>query len=80
METAEKIVLECMNMTLIESKSKVKLVQMVHSAHTQVCSIYSKLYMLYIQSLHKFLFGRSAWRIMQAVIVRNFLGSLHKLY
>ncbi|XP_016105358.1 unconventional myosin-VIIa-like [Sinocyclocheilus grahami] len=35
METAEKIVRECMNMTLIESKSVVKLMQMIHSAHTQ---------------------------------------------
>ncbi|XP_058601232.1 unconventional myosin-VIIb [Onychostoma macrolepis] len=35
METSEKIVRECMNMTLIESKSVVKLVQMIHSAHTQ---------------------------------------------
>ncbi len=41
METAEKIVRECINMTLIESKSVVKLVQMIHSAHTQVYSIYS---------------------------------------
>lgn len=36
METTNKIVRECMSMTLIENKSVAKLVQMVHSAHTQV--------------------------------------------
>uniref|UniRef100_A0A8C1L9T2 Myosin VIIBb n=1 Tax=Cyprinus carpio TaxID=7962 RepID=A0A8C1L9T2_CYPCA len=35
METTNKIVRECMSMTLIENKSVAKLVQMVHSAHTQ---------------------------------------------
>uniref|UniRef100_A0A673HEW7 Unconventional myosin-VIIa-like n=1 Tax=Sinocyclocheilus rhinocerous TaxID=307959 RepID=A0A673HEW7_9TELE len=35
MQTTDKIVRECMNMTLIENKSVAKLVQMVHSAHTQ---------------------------------------------
>ncbi|XP_051719592.1 unconventional myosin-VIIa [Ctenopharyngodon idella] len=35
METSQKIVRECMNMTIIENKSLVKLVQLVHSAHTQ---------------------------------------------
>ncbi|XP_073705873.1 unconventional myosin-VIIb [Garra rufa] len=34
-QTTEKIVRECMNMTIIENKSFVKLVQLVHSAHTQ---------------------------------------------
>lgn len=51
METAKKIVRECMNMDLIESKSLVKLVQMIHSAHTQVysiCSIYSSCTKLYL--------------------------------
>lgn len=40
METTEKIVRECVSMTLIENKSMVKLMQMIHSAHTQVCCIY----------------------------------------
>uniref|UniRef100_A0A8C2GIK2 Myosin VIIBb n=1 Tax=Cyprinus carpio TaxID=7962 RepID=A0A8C2GIK2_CYPCA len=35
METTEKIVRECVSMTLIENKSMVKLMQMIHSAHTQ---------------------------------------------
>ncbi|RXN08675.1 unconventional myosin-VIIa-like protein [Labeo rohita] len=35
METTEKIVRECMNMTIIENKSLVKLVQLVHAAHTK---------------------------------------------
>lgn len=36
--TAQKIVRECMNMTIIENKSLVKLVQLVNSAHTEVYS------------------------------------------
>lgn len=36
-ENAQKVVQECMNMNMIENKSMAKLVQMVHSAHTQVC-------------------------------------------
>uniref|UniRef100_A0A8C1R394 Myosin VIIBb n=1 Tax=Cyprinus carpio TaxID=7962 RepID=A0A8C1R394_CYPCA len=35
METTEKIVRECVSLTLIENKSMVKLMQMIHSAHTQ---------------------------------------------
>ncbi|XP_073732354.1 unconventional myosin-VIIb [Misgurnus anguillicaudatus] len=35
LETAQKIVHECMNMSLIENKSMAKLVQLVHSAHTK---------------------------------------------
>ncbi|CAM4593667.1 unnamed protein product [Leuciscus chuanchicus] len=35
LETAQKIVRECMNMTIIENKSLVKLVQLVNSAHTE---------------------------------------------
>lgn len=38
LEIAQKIVRESMNMTIIENKSLVKLVQMVNSAHTQVYS------------------------------------------
>lgn len=34
-ENAQKVVHECMNMSMIENKSIAKLVQMVHSAHTQ---------------------------------------------
>ncbi|XP_051985329.1 unconventional myosin-VIIb-like [Xyrauchen texanus] len=35
LETAQKIVYECMNLSLIENKSLAKLVQLVNSAHTQ---------------------------------------------
>lgn len=35
LEIAQKIVRDCMNMTIIENKSLVKLVQLVNSAHTQ---------------------------------------------
>ncbi|XP_039533712.1 unconventional myosin-VIIa [Pimephales promelas] len=35
LEIAQKVVRECMNMTIIENKSLVKLVQLVNSAHTE---------------------------------------------
>jgi len=38
LEIAQKVVRECMNMTIIENKSLVKLVQLVNSAHTEVHS------------------------------------------
>lgn len=36
-ENAQEVVRECMNMSMIENMSTAKLVQMVQSAHTQVC-------------------------------------------